>query len=266
MPYQTINGAKYYYEEHGYGNETIVFSHGLLWSGEMFVHQVKALKERYRVITYDHRGQGRTEVTANSYDMDTLTEDARELIVTLEANPCHFVGLSMGGFVGQRLAIRHPELLKSLVLIETSADTEPPDNIPRYKLLGWIARYVSLKLVSGRVMPIMFGKTFMRDPSRSFERREWQKRMESNDKVGIYRALQGVIERDSVYEQLGAISLPTLVIIGEEDVAIVPEKAKRIHEAIPTSELVMIPAAGHTSSIEQPQKVTEAIQDFLNRV
>src|SRR5690349_639574 len=124
MPHLKINGVNYYYEEHGSGKETIVFSHGLLWSGAMFAKQVAALKSRYRVITYDHRGQGQTEVTQGGYDMDTLTGDAVELIKALNAAPCHFAGLSMGGFVAMRLAIRHPELLKSVILMETSADPE----------------------------------------------------------------------------------------------------------------------------------------------
>jgi pimeloyl-ACP methyl ester carboxylesterase len=109
VPFKQINGARLYYEESGSGSETIVFSHGLLMSGEMFSEQVKALCDRYRCICYDHRGQARSEVTKSGYDMDSLTEDAASLIHELDAAPCHFAGLSMGGFVGMRLAIHHPE-------------------------------------------------------------------------------------------------------------------------------------------------------------
>ena len=128
MPFKQINGAKIYYEETGTGPETLIFSHGLLMNGDMFQQQVEVLSERYRCICYDHRGQSRSEVTDTGYDMDSLTEDAAALIRDLDAAPCHFAGLSMGGFVGMRLAIRHPELLKSLVLIETTADPEPEQN------------------------------------------------------------------------------------------------------------------------------------------
>lgn len=263
MPHININGVNYYYEESGSGQETIVFSHGLLWSGAMFAKQVAALKERYRVITYDHRGQGQTEVTKDGYDMDTLTLDAAELIKALNAAPCHFLGLSMGGFVAMRLAIRHPELLKSIILMETSPDPEPEENRPKYRMLGFIERYISIKLVSPRAMNIMFSKSFMNDPKRAVERAEWKQRMESGSRVGIYRALEGVITRQSIYEQLGKINLPTLVMVGEEDVATVPAKAERIHKAIKGSKLVYIPQAGHTSTIEQPERVNKEIEDFL---
>ena len=107
-----IRQAKIHYEESGSGPETIVFSHGLLMSGEMFRDQVEALSSRYRCITFDHRGQGRSEVSKTGYDMDSLTDDAVEVIRQLDCAPCHFAGLSMGGFVGMRLAIRHPGVVE----------------------------------------------------------------------------------------------------------------------------------------------------------
>ena len=127
MPTLRLNGAEIYYEDHGAGAETIVFAHGLLWSGRMFDDQVRALKDRYRCITFDFRGQGQSEVTPSGYDMDTLSEDAAALIETLGCAPCHFLGLSMGGFIGQRLALHHAHLIKSLMLLETSADPEPEE-------------------------------------------------------------------------------------------------------------------------------------------
>ena len=93
----------------------------------MFAAQVAEFSKQYRVIAYDHRGQGSSEV-GGPYDMDTVAADAAELIRTLVGGPVHFIGLSMGGFVGMRLAARHPELVKSLVLLETSANAEPLEN------------------------------------------------------------------------------------------------------------------------------------------
>lgn len=266
MPFKKINGVTYHYNEWGSGEETIVFSHGLLFSGEMFARQVETLKDHYRIITYDHRGQGQTEVSRSGYDMDTLADDAKELIHELGAAPCHFVGLSMGGFVGLRLAIHYPHLLKSLILMETSADPEEEKNRPKYNLLSLIARWLSLKLVSGRVMPIMFGETFLNDPNRAEERKRWQRYMESNDPVGIYRATQGVIKRKGVADKLHEITVPTLILVGEEDVATVPEKAERMHKGIRGSQIVYIPNAGHTCTISQPEKVTRVIDDFLSTI
>ena len=131
MPTIQTNGANLYYQEHGSGDETIVFAHGLLCNSNMFNRQIDALKSRYRCIAFDFRGQGKSEVTANGYDMETLTLDTVELIQKLNCGPCHFVGLSMGGFVGLRLAIRHAHLLKSLTVIDSSAGTEPSKNVPK---------------------------------------------------------------------------------------------------------------------------------------
>jgi pimeloyl-ACP methyl ester carboxylesterase len=165
MPKLQINDAEIHYEEQGTGPETIVFAHGLLMSGRLFANQVNALKDRYRCITFDFRGQGQSGVTASGYDMETLSEDAAALIEALRCAPCHFMGLSMGGFVGMRLAIRRPELLKSLVLLETSADPEAQENIGRYRLLNFVARWLGLRLVADRVMPILFGQKFLNDPA-----------------------------------------------------------------------------------------------------
>jgi len=88
----------------------------------------------------------------------------------------------------------------------------------------------------------------------------------SLDKVGTSRAAHGVIDRDGVYDQLGRIETPTLVLVGDEDVATVPAKAERLHQAIEGSRLVIIPGAGHSSSIEQPALVARAIEDFLSEL
>ncbi|ABU59427.1 alpha/beta fold hydrolase [Roseiflexus castenholzii] len=264
MPEIRVNGATISYEEHGTGPETIVFAHGLLWSGRMFDHQVNALKDRYRCITFDFRGQGQSEVTDSGYDMDTLTNDAAALIEALHAAPCHFVGLSMGGFVGMRLAIRRPDLIRSLILLETSADPEPRENVGRYRLLNFIARWLGLRLVADQVMPIMFGKTFLTDPNRAQERAMWRKRMTANHRIGISRAVRGVIERQGVYEQIDRITAPTLIIVGDQDVATPPDKARRIFERIPHSSLIVIPGAGHTSTVEAPETVNTLLRRFLD--
>ncbi|HKP75276.1 MAG TPA: alpha/beta fold hydrolase [Longimicrobiaceae bacterium] len=266
MPTLRVNGATLWYEEHGGGAEAVVFAHGLLWSGRMFDAQLAALQGRYRCITFDFRGQGRSGVTADGYDMDTLADDAAALIEALGCAPCHFVGLSMGGFIGMRLAARRPELIRSLVLMETSADAEPPENVPRYRMLGGIVRVLGrlgMRLVMGRVMRIMFGRTFLQDPAREAERRLWRQRGMENDRTGITRALDGVIYRQPIHGELVRITIPTLVMVGDEDVATVPAKAERIRDAISGARLVVIPGAGHTSSVEQPAFVNAALEDFF---
>lgn len=263
MPKLVHNDASIQYEIHGDGPETIVFSHGLLWSGRMFDDQVRHLQAHYRCVTFDHRGQGQSGVTKSGYDMDTLTEDAAALIEALDCAPCHFVGLSMGGFVGLRLAIHRPELLKSLMILESTADPEPKENVGRYRMLGYVARWIGLGVVASRVMPIMFGQKFLNDPDRAQQRQELRDFMVANDRIGITRAVTGVIEREGVYDQLDAITLPTLIAVGDQDVATVPAKSARMHARIKGSRMVIIPGAGHTSSLEEPDAVNAALDEFL---
>jgi len=263
MPRMTINGAELHVEDRGLGPETIAFSHGLLMSGRMFDNQVNALADRYRCIRWDHRGQGLSEVTRSGYDMDSLTEDAAALIQQLDCAPCHFVGLSMGGFVGMRLAIRHASLLRSLILVDTSADPEAEKARAQYRRLRFIARWVGLGLVVNRVMSILFGSSFLTDETRAEERELWRERLRANHRIGITRAAKGVIDREGVIDQIAAITVPTLIIVGDEDVATRPERSERIHARIPNSRLVVIPRAGHTSTVEEPVAVNAAIEEFL---
>ncbi len=122
MPEIGINGARLYYEEAGSGSETIVFSHSFLLNCDNFKHQIETLKDRYRCLAYDHRGQGRSEVMEDGYDMENLYTDAVDFIEAHNCAPCHFVGLSMGGVIGTQIALYRPDLLKSLILMGTPAD------------------------------------------------------------------------------------------------------------------------------------------------
>ena len=261
-----VNGAELFYEEQGTGDETIYFSHGLLWSCRMFDNQIATLKDQYRCIAFDHRGQGKSEVTRSGYDMETLSEDAAALIEAVGGAPCHFLGLSMGGFVGLRLAARRPELIKSLILVETSAGVEPVENRAKYTQLNFIARWISLRLVSKQVMKVMFGQKFLSDPARAEQRREWQRRLVRNHRIGVTRATTGVITRQDVYEEIEQIRVPTLIIVGDQDVATPLPHAQRLHEGIVGSQLVVIPGAGHTSTVEEPAAINAALRAFLGKL
>jgi len=262
----TINGTSLWVEDSGGDGPPLLLSHGLLMSGRMFDAQVAALQAHYRCIRWDHRGQGRSaDVSGRAISIEQCTDDALALIRALGLPPVHFVGLSMGGFVGMRLAARHPELIRSLTLLDTSADAEPVENVPRYQLLNTITRWIGLRWVVGRVMPIMFGRTFLTDPAKATARAHWRDQLAGNRR-SIYRAVNGVVEREAVAHELANVRCPTLVLVGEEDVATVPAKAERIRDLIPGAELVRIPGAGHSSTVEQPEAVTAVVTRFLGQV
>jgi len=261
-----LNDTSLYYEDTGGSGAPIVFSHGLLWNTNLFAPQIAALAGRYRCVAYDHRGQGRSpESIYRSVSMESLTADAAALVEALGLGPVHFCGLSMGGFVAMRLAVARPDLIRSLVLMETSADPETFASKTKYRALNLLARLFGPSLIANAVMPIMFGKTALKDPDRATERSEWKKQMLSN-RPSIWRAVNGVIEREGVYDTLEKITAPTLVIVGDEDVATVPAKAQRIATAIKGARLVVIPRAGHSATVEQPNAVTGAIATFFGEV
>jgi 3-oxoadipate enol-lactonase len=266
MPIIDVNGTELYYEDTGGNGNPIVFSHGLLWNSTLFRPQIQNLRHRYRCVAYDHRGQGRSaDATGYKIDLDTLASDAAALIESLQLGPVHFCGLSMGGFVAMRLAVSRPDLIRSLVLLETSADPEPFASRLKYRMLNVIAFLFGFRVIASAVMPIMFGQTALRDRTRLAERLAWKRQLLANRR-SIWRTVNGIIAREAMLEKLGRINVPTLVIVGDEDVATVPTKAERITAAIKTATLIRIPEAGHSSTVEQPAAINAAISKFLDKI
>lgn len=196
--------------------------------------------------------------------MENLYRDAIGLIESLNCAPCHFVGLSLGGFIGLRIAIRQPELLKSLTLIDTSVDPEPHKSTKRYRLLMLALRWLGYRPVVGRAMPVFFGPKFLRDPSRSHEARQWRRRMMANNRQAMIDLAHGIFSRKSVYGQIDAIRIPTLIVVGEKDMPTTPEKARHMASRIPGARLEVIADSGHFTTIEEPAAVNAALKAFLD--
>lgn len=260
MPVAATNGTELSYVESGAGPQTVVFSHGLLMNQQMFDAQRHALEPNYRVIGYDHRGQG-DSAPAAPYDMDTLTEDAAGLIQATQAGPCHFVGLSMGGFVGLRLAARYPELLRSLTLLNTSASPEPLSKRLRYRAMQAVVSLFGPGPLIGQVLPVMFGRSFLADSARADVRERWIHHVRSLPRR-IVGPVGGVIARDSVLDELKYIRCPTLVLTADEDHTTPPAEAERIARLVTGARLLRLPACGHTSAVEAPAAVNQALLDF----
>ncbi|HSM87573.1 MAG TPA: alpha/beta hydrolase [Candidatus Limnocylindrales bacterium] len=270
VPTIKVNGVELYYKETGSGQEAIVFSHGLLMDHAMFEAQRAAFDGRYRVIAYDHRGQGNSQVASGSaaaerLDMDTLAEDAAALIEALNAAPCHFAGLSMGGFIGLRLAARRRELVRTLTLMNTGADPEAASSRLRYGLLARLVGLVGTAPFTGIAVKELFGRTARTstDPGKRKMMDEWTEKLRTRPK-SVAGALMGVMNRKGVpAEELAAIRCPTLIIAGEEDTAQPPFRGERMAAAIRNARLVRVPGCGHSSSLEQPEAVIEAMKELI---
>ena len=268
MPLAHVNGADIHYTDTGAPADrpdapVVVFGHGLLFSGWMFSHQVEALKDEYRCVTIDWRSQGHSPAARDGHDMDTLTLDLVALLDELGLDAVHYVGLSMGGYVGMRFAARHPDRLHSLVLLDTDAGPEDPEVRSKYRLLANIYRLVGPGPLRQQIEPIMFGPTMRDDPAGHAVIDEWVTMLKKNKKAGMRRAVLGVTERLPVTDEIGDIRARTLVAVGADDVATVPAKSEAIAAAIDGAKLEIIPDAGHSSTIEQPEVLTRLIREHL---
>ena len=260
----SVNGTELYVEDTGPGStgETIAFSHGLLWSTELFAPQIAALRGRYRCIAWDHRGQGKSRADhRETIGIELVWQDAVALLEALGAGPVHFCGLSMGGFVGMRMAARRPDLVRSLLLLETSSDPEPLENIARYRLLTKVVKLLGPWAVRSRIGPIMLGKTTLTERGRHSDVQRFLDIM--SRRRDIWRAVNGVIDRAGIHDELARITTPTLVLVGDEDVATPRIKSDKIASAIAHARVVTIPRAGHSATVENPEAVTSAIESFL---
>ncbi|MFT4187014.1 MAG: alpha/beta fold hydrolase [Aeromicrobium sp.] len=265
MPLLEVNGTQVHVTDTGGDGPAVVFGHGLLFSGWMFHHQVDALKDRYRCVTIDWRGQGQTPPALGGYDMDTLCDDLVGVLDALGLDRVHYVGLSMGGFVGMRFASRHPRRIETLALLDTSAGPEDPEKAPRYRTLAKVYRWLGIGLVAKKVEPIMFSEAFIASPEGRATIDEWIAMLKKVPRGGMRQAILGVTDREPILPEIGVITAPTLVATGERDVATPVAKAEVIADEIPRSWLEIIPGAGHLSPLEQPEVVTRLLEEHLTR-
>jgi pimeloyl-ACP methyl ester carboxylesterase len=268
MPTVHVNDADVHYTDTGAppgkpDAATVVFGHGLLFSGWMFSHQVEALEDEYRCVTIDWRSQGKSPAARDGHDMDTLTLDLVALLDELGLDTVHYVGLSMGGYVGMRFAARHPHRVRSLVLLDTDAGPEDPEVQTKYRMLANVYRITGPGPLRKQIVPIMFGPTFREHSHGQAVIDQWLGQVRKNSKAGMRRAVLGVTERLPVADEIGGIRARTLVAVGADDVATVPAKAEAIAAAIDGAKLEIVPDAGHSSTIEQPEVLTRLIREHL---
>ena len=242
----------------------MVFSHSYLADHTHFEPQIAALEGRYRVIAYDHRDHGRSGRASAPYTLDQLVADAVAVIEQTQAAPCHWVGLSTGGFVGARLALRHRALLRSVTLMDSSAEREP-----LYKRLKYRGMFAALGLVGIRpmlptAMRSMFGASTRADPSQASLLEHWSERFAANDPQGLVRFGQAIFGREDIREALKSVDVPAQVIVGAEDAALPVACARRMAAAL-NAPLEIIERAGHLSTVEQPEAVNAALEAFVDR-
>jgi 3-oxoadipate enol-lactonase len=259
----TVNGIGVRYELDGPPDAPVVtLSHSLATDLGMWQPQMAALVPRFRVLRYDTRGHGGTDAPPGPYSLDGLAEDARALLTALGIESTHFVGLSMGGMIGQTLALTHPEMLRTLVLSDT-AGAVSRESWPLWDERIEVARSEGMEAHVEPTLARWFTKGFidahppMVDVVRDMIR---------STPVEGYAGCAEAIKHLDLLDRLPALRLPTLIMVGDEDPGTPPDTARDIQERIADSELVILAPASHLSNIEQPEQFNHALLAFLERV
>jgi 3-oxoadipate enol-lactonase len=259
----SANGIDVNYTLDGSADAPVVtLSHSLAADLSMWEPQMKALTAKYRVLRYDARGHGGTDAPAGAYTLEQLAEDAKALLGVLGITRTHWIGLSMGGMIGQTLALSSPSLFLSLALCDTSSRV-PAEARPvwqeRIKTAETQGMEPLVEPTIGRwfTAPFREKRRDVVDPIRT--------RIRTTNPRGYAGCCHAIAALD-LTDRLSAIKLPTLIVVGEEDQGTPVAASQAIQAKIAGAQLEIIKSASHLSNLEQPEAFTRIITSFLSRV
>jgi 3-oxoadipate enol-lactonase len=260
MPYLETNGVSLHYRIDGPEDaQVVMLSNSLGTALGMWDAQLGMLTRRYRVLRYDSRGHGASEVPPGPYTVEMLAEDALGLLDGLGIERAHFCGLSMGGLVGQMLGARHGERLRSLTLCSTACRLPPRDLWDeRIK----IASEEGMTPLADIVIERWFTPAFRAEPTIVVDRL-WQ--MILDTPPDGYAAACAAVRDAELCEEIERIRVPTLVIVGDKDPVTPPARAEELAERIAGAQLEVIRNAAHLLNIEQDIAFDAALIAFLDR-
>jgi 3-oxoadipate enol-lactonase len=260
MPMITRGSVSLFYDDLGTG-PAVLFSHSWFCDGRQWPQVPEVARAGYRVLNLDHRGHGRSGPYRQRFTMWDLADDLVAVLDDAGADDAVLVGLSIGGFAALRTALRHKSRVRALVLVDTAAGRAAWRGRIKVAALGPAARTPALKLAIDVAVKQLFGPTARREQPQLVA--EWRQRFSEQDTVSMLVAIQSIMARDDVTSRLGEISVPTLVIVGEEDrdpgVLASVSLAARIRGA----HLAVLPDTGHLAALEQPEAFTSELLGFL---
>ena len=258
MPAVTVRGQRLHYEDTSGTGLPLVLSHGFLQDASMFDAQVRQLRPRHRVITWDARGHGSTVMSDGAFDYWDSADDLAALLDQLGVKRVVVGGMSQGGFISLRFALRYPDRTAGLVLIDTQSGLEDPDKTQQYDVMHdvWTSSGASDQLLE-MVAAIIIG-------NKRPESAAWIAKWKSLDPAKLTPIYRTLMDRDDITRRLGEIHAPALVIHGTEDVAIDMSLAEKLCANLRGCKgVVRIEGAGHSSNITHPEPVNKAIEEFL---
>jgi 3-oxoadipate enol-lactonase len=246
----------------------IILIHGLFLDHTAFDEQIKAFANRYRIIAIDLHGHGASSELDRSISLDEMAEDYFDLVQQLGIQQAIWGGVSLGGMTSLRIAIGHPDAVLGLLLLNTNAGKGAEKKVPSLAGLNapltmrflWHTRFLKNKVLEAG----LFGRTTLE--TKPDLQRIWVEKMKPISSKSMKNMVEAVLGASSIVEQLSSIAVPTIIAGGVEDTALPMSASRDIHARIANSMLVEIPQCGHSSSIEQPERVTELLGQLLSQL
>jgi 3-oxoadipate enol-lactonase len=236
-----------------------MLSHSLGSDLHMWDPQMPALEGSFRVLRYDTRGHGGSDVPEGAYTLEQLVADAASLLDALDIATVHFVGLSMGGMIAQGFALSHPERLGKLVLCDTSAFM-PAEAQPVVQDRVDIARKEGLAALVDSTLARWFTADYLRQGGPAVDR---IRSIFLTSSPAGYIGCTEAIRRLNYQGDLVRIARPTLIMVGEADPGTPVAASRAMHERIRGSQLVILPSASHMCNIEQAALFNSTLSRFL---
>jgi 3-oxoadipate enol-lactonase len=256
-----VNGVDIAYRFDGPNDGPVLLvANSLMANGSMWDANVPALADRYRILRYDKRGHGGSGLSAGPYSIALLADDAIGLLDALGIEKAHFMGLSIGGMIGQQLGARFPERILSLSLCNTASEM-PPRSLWEERFE--IARTQGIAgLVEGTIKR-WFTAPFIERAPKDIEK---VRQMILGTNVDGYMACGSAVRDMAQSTMLLKIKTPTLVLSGEHDPACTVAQGTVLHRLIDGSKMVVLKDAAHLSNIEQPAAFNRTVREFIDSV
>ena len=256
MPHAAVNGQQIHYEDTGGDGDPVILGHGFLMDLTMFEPQVAALRDRYRVITWDERGFGRTVFDGKPFTYWDSAADCLGLLDHLGIERAVVGGMSQGGFLSLRAALAAPARVRALILLDTAAALDAPETLAGNQ--GMVDIWLSAGPVDELTQAV--ATIIIDDP---VENPKWIAKWQARPKESLAEPARCLLTRDDVSARLGEITCPALVVHGTGDTAITMEHAEEMAEALVGCGGVVKVAGAHAANLTTPDPVNAAILDFL---
>ncbi len=238
----------------------VVFLHAFPLNRTMWDPQVSALVAECRCIAIDMRGAGDSTATP-PYSMDRFADDVAGVLDTLQIERAVIVGLSIGGYIAFAFWRRHRRRVRGLVLADTRSGSDTVAQVERRRSLIELAETQGSSAIANAQIASLVGKS-TRDKRPDIYDAVHRMIAQSNAE-GIVGGLEAMIERPDSGPTCETIDVPTLIVVGDEDVATPPDESRALHAAIPHSRLEVLHQAGHLSNLERPAAFNTVVGEFL---